>query len=62
MEADGQLAADLWTKLVATSALFSEASATGPFLFGGAPSLADTSIVPFLDRFRYITVMEQAIL
>lgn len=50
-EEDAELAADLWTKLVAANALFSEVSADGPFFFGEMLSLADTSIVPFLDRF-----------
>ena len=50
-EQDPALAASLWSKLLDADAMFSEADAAGPFLFGAEPSLADSSIMPFLDRF-----------
>ena len=50
-ETDTQIAAKVWKKMVETNKLFCEFDLDGPYLFGDEISLADTSLIPFLDRF-----------
>lgn len=51
---DKKKAAKLWKSLVETNRLMCSVDITGPFFLGNQLTLADTSLVPFLDRFSAI--------